>query len=600
MAGLDFLGNIREGLRLGLLEALARAVREGDLPSWGDGPPGGDAPPFAIEAPRDRGHGDFAANLALVLAGRLKLPPRRIAEALAARFPVVPEGGADTPVPEAREVPVARLEVAGPGFLNFFMAPGWLDPLVPEILRAGAAYGRSDGGRGRRVQVEFVSANPTGPLNVVNARAGAFGDALAACLEAAGYEVRREFYVNDAGNQFALLGLAMEVRCRELLGQKAELPEGAYPGEYVVDLAREFLAGPRGEAARAVLGAPAAGGRAEAAPALAALREDLARFAVERIVAGQRRSLERYGVTYDRWARESEVRAAGGPERVLERLGRAGHLYERDGAVWFRSSAFGDDQDRVMVRRNGEHTYFLVDVAYHLDKFERGFDRVIDIWGQDHHGYVPRVRAALQALGVDASRLEVLLNQIVRLVRGGQPVRMSKRRGEFVTMDAFLDDVGRDAARFLFLMRSIDSHMDFDLDLARLQAAENPVYYVQYAHARVCSILRQAAAQGAAAPAAGPAALGRASLREEAEVALLRKLAEFPGEVAAAAEAREPHRLTAYARDLATLFHAFYAQCRVLSEDPALTAARLALADAFRRVLANALALLGVSAPERM
>ncbi len=584
---MDLLAAVREELRRGLVRACAAAAAAGELP----GLEGAELPPFTVEVPRERGHGDFASNLALVLAGRLGRRPREVAAALAARF------GAAT-------APVERVEVAGPGFLNFFLAPGWLAPVVEAVLSQGPAYGRSEGGRGRRVQVEFVSANPTGPLNVVNARAAAYGDALAACLEAAGYAVEREYYVNDAGNQFALLGVAMEVRCRQLLGQEVELPEGAYPGEYVVDLAREYLAGPGGEAARRVLLGSGAVPAGSDAGGLAALREELARFAVERIVAGQEASLRRYGVVYDRWVRESALRAAGAPERALARLREAGCVYERDGAVWFRATAFGDEQDRVLVRQNGEYTYFLVDVAYHLDKFERGFDRVIDIWGQDHHGYVPRLRAALQALGVEPGRLEVLLNQMVRLVRGGEVVRMSKRRGEFVTMDELVDDVGRDAARFLFLMRSLDSHMDFDLDLARLQAAENPVYYVQYAHARICSILRQPEARVLLAPAGGAAEAARAAaatlLREPAEVELLRKLAEFPGEVAAAAEAREPHRLTAYARDLATLFHSFYTQCRVLVPERELALARLALVAAARQVLANALALLGVSAPERM
>lgn len=612
MAGL--LEDIKSKLRDALAGALAAAVAAGDLPE------GLSAPAFTVEPPRERAHGDFAANLALVLAGAAKRPPRQVAEALVRHWP-------------AEEL-VDRLEVAGPGFINFFLRPGWCSGVVDRILQEGAAYGRSDRGRGLRVQVEFVSANPTGPLNVVNARAAAFGDALANCLEAAGYRVEREFYINDAGAQFGKLALAMEIRARQALGQDAELPEGVYPGEYVAELAREYLAGPEGAAARRILAAthprrPAAGapgnlpaaapqgpapqadsppepGAEEPAaapapdepPELTRLREAMGRFAVERIVAGQREVLEHYGVVYDVWYRESDVRAAREPERALEMLRQAGHTYEADGAVWFRSTAFGDDQDRVLVRQNGEMTYFLADIGYHLNKFGRGFHKVIDIWGQDHHGYVLRMKAAMQALGRPPGALEVLITQLVRLVRGGQAVKMSKRRGEFVTMEEFVDEVGRDAARFFFLMRSIDSHMDFDLDLARRQAADNPVYYVQYAHARICSILRQAAGQAVAAP--GPGAADPTLLRDPAEDDLLRKLAEFPDEVAQAAEKREPHRLTVYARDLATLFHAFYTRCRVLGEEPPLTAARLALCEAARRVLANALALLGVSAPERM
>ncbi|MBX6378456.1 MAG: arginine--tRNA ligase, partial [Clostridia bacterium] len=434
-----------------------------------------------------------------------------------------------------------------------------------------------------RVLVEFVSANPTGPLNVVNARAAAFGDALVRVLNAAGYRAEREYYVNDAGRQFANLALAMEVRLRQLLGEDIGLPEGAYPGAYVIDLARAFLA----EHGADVLNLPAA-----------ERRERLGRFAVDRIVAGQRATLEAYGVHFDRWVRESAVRAAGEPERVLALLREAGHVYERDGAVWFRATAFGDDQDRVLVRQNGEATYFLPDVAYHLDKFRRDYDLCIDIWGQDHHGYVARMKAALSALGIDPARLEVLLTQIVRLLRGGQVVKMSKRGGEFVTMDELLEDVGRDAARFFFLMRTLDSHLDFDLDLAVRQSEDNPVYYVQYAHARICSILRQGAERGVAPPPPGTADL--TLLADPSEEAVVRLVARFPAEVAEAAEGRAPHRLTAYCRELATAFHAFYARCRVLGEDPDLTTARLALVDAVRQVLANALELLGVSAPERM
>lgn len=555
---------------------------------------------YTLEVPRDRNFGDFATNAALVLAGRLARPPREVAETLArilaaeppAGHPVDGRGaGADDPaaaeaVRQAAEaVRQAAVQVAGPGFVNFRMPAGWLTPVVERILVNGEAYGCAREGPGTRIQVEFVSANPTGPLNVVNARAAAYGDALANVLAAAGYRVQKEYYVNDAGTQFEMLGLAMAVRCRQALGEAAELPEGAYPGEYVAGLAREYLA---------------AKGETTPPAELDAARDDLARFAVEKIVAGQREVLARYGVVYDAWVRESEVRAAGGPERVLGLLRERGHVYDQDGAVWFRSTTFGDDQDRVLVRQNGEYTYFLADVAYHLGKFERGFERVIDIWGQDHHGYVPRMRAAVEALGYGGGSLEVLLTQLVRLVRGGEVVKMSKRRGEFITMDEFLEDVGRDAARFMFLMRSLDSHMDFDIDLARLEAAENPVYYVQYAHARICSILRQAGEAGAGAVPPGTDAAEVSLLTEPAETELLRCMAGFPGEVALAAADRAPHRLTVHARELATTFHGFYTQCRVLGDDPKLTQARLALVAAARQVLANTLALLGVSAPERM
>ncbi len=596
-------------VREALLAALADAVTAAELPA----PP--DLPPVEVERPREKRFGDLSTNFALLLAGRVARSGRQVADILAARLATAAPPAAAAAADGSRDgnAPWEAVEVAGPGFLNFRFPRGWLRPVVGEVLAAGEAYGRSRRGEGRRVQVEFVSANPTGPLNVVNARAAAYGDALARCLEASGHRVEREYYVNDAGTQFEKLALSLEARARQALGQPAEPPEGGYPGDYVADLARDFLAGTGGEEARRLLLAtwPEPG---PLAAELAALRQELGRYAVERIVAWQRRALEDYGVTYDRWYRESEVRAAGKPEEALRRLREGGHVYEAEGALWFRSTAFGDDQDRVLVRSNGEITYFLADVGYHLTKFERGFDRVIDIWGQDHHGYVPRMRAAVQALGFAGERLEVLLTQLVRLVREGQVVKMSKRRGEYVTMEELLAEVGRDAARFLFLTRSLDAHLDFDLELARRQAADNPVYYVQYAHARICSILRQAETSGESLPwppadAGGATALGGApaepllppgTLEGPEEEDLLRHLAWFPAEVAQAAERREPHRLTVFARELATDFHAFYTRCRVLGEEPDVTRARLLLVTAVRQVLANCLGLLGVSAPERM
>ncbi len=593
-----------DAVRESLQAALAEAVAAGELPEPSP------TPPVEVERPRDKRFGDLATNFALLLAGAVGRNPREVAALLASRL--AGPGRPDPAAPLAGP-PWEAVEVAGPGFLNFHFPRGWLRPVVEEVLALGEAYGRSDRGRGRRVQVEFVSANPTGPLNVVNARAAAYGDALARCLEASGHRVEREYYVNDAGTQFEKLALSLEARARQVLGQQAELPEGGYPGEYVAALAQEFLAGPEGEAARTLLLATRPEG-GERVAELAELRARLGRHAVERIVTWQRTTLAEYGVSYDRWYLESEVRAAGKPEEALHRLREGGHVYERDGALWFRSTALGDDQDRVLVRSNGEITYFLADIAYHLTKFDRGFDRLIVIWGQDHHGYVARMRAAVRALGFAEERLEVLLAQLVRLVREGRTVKMSKRRGEFVTMEELLAEVGRDAARFFFLTRSLDAHLDFDLELARRQAADNPVYYVQYAHARICSILRQAEASGQTLlrpPAgAGVAAEDRgapgepllppATLAEPEEEDLLRHLAWFPEEVARAAERREPHRLTVYARELATAFHAFYTRCRVLGEAPDVTRARLLLVTAVRQVLANCLGLLGVSAPERM
>jgi arginyl-tRNA synthetase len=542
---------------------MARAAEEaagaGALPPM---PP----PAFGVEVPRDDAHGDFACNLALLLAPQVNLAPRAVAEALRKHLPP----GA---VPD-----LDRVEVAGPGFLNFFLTPGWLASAVDEVLAAGAAYGAADVGAGRRVLVEFVSANPTGPLNVVNCRAAAFGDALVRCLRAAGYAAEAEYYVNDAGGQIRRLALSLAARMRQQRGEPAVIPEGGYPGDYLRDIAADYLA----ERGASVLD--------EAEDRQVAT---LGSFAADRILADQQRSLRRFRVQHDHFARESEVRDARGPEEVVAALEAAGHTEWRDGALWMRSSLAGDNDDRVLRKRDGEFTYRVPDIAYHMGKFRRGYDVLVDIYGPDHHGEVPAVRIALEWLGFPIDRLEVLITQIIRIIRDGAPEKVSKRGGTFISMDEFLDEVGVDAARFFFLMRTNDSHMDFDVDLARRQSQDNPVYYVQYAHARIQSILRQAAWE----PGHGR---GTAPLAHPAEAALCRSLATFPDEVVAAAEGRAPHRLTTYARVLAERFHAFYVQCRVLGEPAAVTQARLALCAAARIVLANTLHLLGVSAPDRM
>ena len=524
-------------------------------------------PETVVEEPRDDGHGQFAANLALLLARPNRRSPRQVAEVLAAHLP--PDGITD----------LQGVEVAGPGFLNFFFRPGWLAPVVDEVLRDRTLYGHSQVGAGRRILVEFVSANPTGPLNVVNCRAAAFGDSLVRCLRAAGYAAESEYYVNDAGGQFRKLGMSLASRLRQTRGEDAQVPDGGYPGEYLLGLAREY-AGAHGYA---VLDAPADEAVAH-----------LARYAVDALLGQQRATLERFRVGFDHFALESAVRAAGGPERVVSALASAGHTAVRDGAVWLLSQSAGDNDDRVLQKQDGEYTYRVPDIAYHAEKFERGYDRLIDIYGQDHHGEVPAVRIALAWLGYPVDRLEVLLTQIIRLVRdGGDPERISKRQGTFITMDEFLDEVGVDAARYFFVMRTIDTHMDFDVDLARRQSQDNPVYYVQYAHARISSILRQA---GDAPPGGG----GDTLLTHPAEEALCRALAMLPDEIAAAAQSRAPHRLTAYARLTAERFHSFYVQCRVLGRDPDLSRARLGLCLATRIVLGQVLGLLGVGAPETM
>jgi len=570
------LERVREGMLERLAAALAQARRAGELPA-GEGAPGVEAaaglPPAAtLEVPHERGHGDLATNLALVLAGAARRPPRDVAAVIARHLDPAP--------------PLDRVEVAGPGFINLFLDPSWLYGVLFDVHEQGARYGTSDAGGGRRVQVEFVSANPTGPLVIVNARAAAVGDCLANLLAATGHAVEREFYINDAGHQVELLGKSVQARWRELSGQPAAVPDDGYHGEYLIDVARALH-----EQVRA--------GRA-ADPTLLpddAQVEAFGRAAVAEMVAGQRRLLAEYGVEFDNWVSERALRARNAVAEALALLRGSGHTYEAEGALWFRSTTFGDDKDRVLVRGDGEPTYLAADIAYHLDKYRRGNDLVIDIWGPDHHGYVARMKAAMHALGRPAGALEVLIVQLVRLLRGGEAVRMSKRGGEFVSMQELIDEVGRDAARFFFLTRSPDAHLDFDLDLARLQSNDNPVYYVQYAHTRIAGIFRHDARVTAAPP---PGASHLDLLQDSSEFDLLRHLAAFPGWVRSAALGREPHHITRYAHELAGLFHAFYTRCRVLDAGGDLTGARLALTAAVQTTLKNALTLMGVSAPEHM
>ncbi|HET9854851.1 MAG TPA: arginine--tRNA ligase, partial [Methylomirabilota bacterium] len=427
------------------------------------------------EIPREARHGDYATNAAMALAREARRPPRKIAEAVVANFP--------------KSEAVERLEIAGPGFLNVFLSPRWCAAGLHQVLAAGAEYGRSDAGKGAGVLLEFVSANPTGPLVIVNARAAAVGDALARILRGQGYRVESWYYVNDAGNQFMALARSVDVRLRQALGEAAELPESAYPGEYLIEMVADWLTrDPQGM-------------RALAARPDAERIERLGRLAVDAMVESQRRVLEAYGTRFDRWAHEQrDVRDAARPEAALDALTAAGHTYELDGALWFRSTTFGDDKDRVLRKSDGELTYFAVDIGFHhFEKFLR-VDHVINFLGPDHHGYVQRMRAAMQALGHAPERFDVLIVQLVTLLREGQPVRMSKRRGEFVLMEELLEEVGRDAARFTFLTRRHDSPLEFDLAVATRQSSDNPVYYVQYAHARIRSIARQAAEQGIAIP----------------------------------------------------------------------------------------------------
>ena len=527
----------------------------------------------AWEIPREAQHGDYATNVAMTLARPARRPPRQVAEAIVRHLPAV--------------AAIERVEIAGPGFLNVFLAPQWCAGALREILLAGEGYGRSDLGMGRRYRIEFVSANPTGPLVIVNARAAAVGDALARVLRSQGFQVACQYYVNDAGTQFQALGSSLEVRLRQALGQSADLPENAYPGEYLVDLARDYLARDPANA-RAALALPA-GERLER----------LGRLAVDTMVAGQRRVLEEYGTAFDRWTYETaDVRAAGLPERAIDELRAAGFIYEADGALWFRSTALGDDKDRVLRKSDGDLTYFAVDIGFHhFGKFA-DVDCVIDLLGPDHHGYIPRLKAAMTALGHPEEAFDVLIVQLVTLLRDGQPVRMSKRRGEFVLMEELLEEVGRDAARFTFLTRRHDSPLEFDLAVATRQSADNPVFYVQYAHARVTSLFRTAAQQGVAVPPWGEVDFGRLVRPEEQTI--IKRLLQYPELVAGAARAREPHRIAYYLSELAGIFHPYYKAHRILTEDRPLSLARLGLCAAVGQVVRSGLGLLGVSAPESM
>jgi arginyl-tRNA synthetase len=528
----------------------------------------GDLPSPELTRPRQKEHGDWATNVALVLAGRAGRSPRVVAEVIAARLPT--------------DGVIKKVEVAGPGFINLFLGHGWLHDVLAEVLRRGDRYGR-EAPRGERVQVEFVSANPTGPLHVGTARNAALGDSLANVLEAAGFDVEREYYFNDAGTQLELYARSLEARYLERFGVKTEIPEEGYHGPYVAELMEEFAA----ERGDAVIGADAE-----------ERRRVVLEWATGRAMDSIRRTLDRFNVRIDTWVNERQLAESGAIRRAVEQLQASGHAYESDGAVFFRSTEFGDDKDRVLIRSNGQHTYFAADCAYVLHKAARGFDRMIYVWGADHHGTVKRLLGAAEALRIDPGRIEVVLYQLVSLYRGGEPVKMSRRAGDYVTLDELLDEVGPDAARYTLLTRSSDSSIDFDIEAVTRQSLDNPVYYVQYAHARIASLLSVATGQGVQLPPWDQVDFGE--LVAEAELDLLRKLAELPEAIELAAGARAPHRLTRYAEEVAAEFHRFYTECRVITEDRPLTHARLWLATAAKQVIGSTLGLLGVSAPTSM
>ncbi len=576
----------------GALQCLAS---EGTIPA--------DALPVPnIERTRDSKHGDFATNVAMVLAKVARAKPRDLAEKLLAALP-------------ASEL-ITRTEIAGPGFINFYLAPSAYHQLIPTILQQGPEFGRSDLGAGKRVQVEFVSANPTGPLHVGHGRGAAYGSVVADLLAAVGFEVHREYYVNDAGRQMDILGTSVWLRYLELCDEQLVFPSNGYRGDYVWDIAatlhRDHGEHYKHSAAELFADIPAdepAGGDKELhidaliVRAKQLLGDNRYRFVFElglnTILDDIRDDLELFGTHYDEWYSERSLTESGAVNKAIERLRKGGYLYEKDGALWFKSTDFGDEKDRVVERKNGQTTYFASDIAYHMDKLERGFERVIDVWGADHHGYVPRVKAALQALGDDPSKLDVLLVQFAILYRGGKKVQMSTRSGQFVTLRELRKEVGSDAARFFYVMRKCEQHLDFDMDLAKSQSSDNPVYYVQYAHARVCSVLQQAAEKGINIELS-PGRENLELLTEPHEQALLVSLSRYPELVESAALNEEPHQLTHYLRELANDFHTYYNAHKFLIDDTALRDARLKLILATRQVLRNGLNLLGVSAPEKM
>jgi arginyl-tRNA synthetase len=555
-----------------------------------------------LERTRDRSHGDFASNLAMVLCKLARSKPRELAEKLVANLPASER--------------VTRVEIAGPGFINFFLSPAAYHENVTQILQQGERYGRSEFGEGKLVQVEFVSANPTGPLHVGHGRGAAYGATVADLLEAVGYRVHREYYVNDAGRQMDILAASVYLRYLELCGEDIPFPSNGYKGDYVWDIGAS-LHRKHGDALRHPAQAlfdgvpadePDGGNKELHIDALVSrskklLGQDSYRevfdLGLDSILENIRRDLEEFGVHYDEWFSERSLTGNGSVQRAIERLKLSGHVYEKGGAQWFRSTDFGDEKDRVIVRENGQSTYFASDIAYHMNKLERGYDRVIDVWGADHHGYVPRVKAALMALCDDVAKLDVLLVQFAILYRGGEKVQMSTRSGEFVTLRELRQEVGNDAARFFYVLRKCEQHMDFDLDLAKSQSSDNPVYYIQYAHARVASVLRQLQEKGLQwDPEAGSRELGR--LSESHEDALLVNLSRYPEIVASAAVQHEPHQLAHYLRELANDLHTYYNAHQFLVADEALRNARLNLIAATRQVLANGLGLLGVSAPDSM
>lgn len=555
--------NIVEQMKDVLKQEIKEAVMKAGLAAESE------IPEVVLEVPKDKSHGDYSTNMAMQLARIAKKAPRNIAEEIVASF-------------DKGKASIDKLDIAGPGFINFYMNNQYLTKLIPAVLEAGEAYGETNIGGGERVQVEFVSANPTGNLHLGHARGAAVGDSLCNVLEKAGYEVSREYYINDAGNQINNLALSVEARYFQALGKDKPMPEDGYHGEDIKEIGRK-LADEFGD--RFV--------HEEESERLAFFREYGLKYELGKL----REDLENFRVPFDVWYSETSLYQNGKIDQALEALREKGHIYEEDGATWFRSTAFGDDKDRVLIKKDGSYTYLLPDIAYHKDKLDRGFQKLINVWGADHHGYIPRMKAAIEALGYDKETLEVEIIQLVHLYKNGEKMKMSKRTGKAVTMRDLIDEVGLDAVRYFFAMRSADTHMDFDLDLAVSTSNENPVYYAQYAHARICSMLRQGEEKGISFEGN----LDLTKIASEKEYDLLKVIGSFPEAVADAAEKRIPHRITNYIFELASVLHSFYNAEKVLDPaDEEKSRARLSLMKVTQITLNNALKLIGVSAPEKM
>jgi len=546
-----------------ILSAAKNAYENGELPSAA-------FPEIEVEVPKIASHGDFSTNMAMIMASVQKMPPRKIAAAITKHLG------------DQKEM-LAKTEIAGPGFINFFINPSSWHPVLRKIHAKDIRYGASDFGKGKKIQVEFVSANPTGPLHVGHGRGAAVGDSVANILQFCGFEVEKEYYINDSGRQIETLGKSVFLRYKELFGIDIKFPADCYQGDYIGDYAIEIkdLEGDT------------------------LLKQDdeesvlfCARFAARRIIEQIRRDLKDFGIEYDNWYSEQSLYDSGKVDAVIDDFKNQNTIYAKDGAFWFKTSAFGDEKDRVVVRQNGQTTYFASDIAYHQDKFERGFERLIDVWGADHHGYIQRVAASIEASGSSRDQFDVILVQLVNLLRGGEPVAMSTRTGEFVTLSDVLQEVGRDAARFIFLTRHYESPLDFDLELAKQKTNDNPVFYVQYVHARISSILRKGRERGIEDIGWDDKAI--ATLKAPEEIDLLKNMSGYPEVLQNSARSMEPHRITYYLMDLASAFHAYYNKHRVLTDDPLLSHGRLYLVTAVQKVIRNGLHLLGVSAPDKM